>query len=307
MGSHAATCESCGRAIREAISLDRMSRDVRMQIEVSAEDEHLTDDELMASADGWEGHDAHLAACETCLAERDAIARFKKKSEPRDWMPLAIAATVTAIAITIFVRNRGPIETPIPPGVVTTSSSVVEPPPGPAVVSTRYARPEWDAWVADVKERRALPMPAIIAELRPKKSQLRGDGDNDDLRLSPDHAVVASARPQFQWARRKGASYSVILQDGDEIVESVALADPRWKPRHDLKRGREYLWQVELTIDGARSIYPKAPDPPARFRILEQSALDEIEDARKRYPDDCLLQTVILAKHGLRDETLVEL
>ncbi len=75
-------------------------------------------------------------------------------------------------------------------------------------------------------------------------------------------------------------------------------------PRQNLKRGREYLWQVETTIGDARSIYPKAPDPPARFRVLAQRALDEIDDVRKRYPNDPLLHAVILARHGLRDETL---
>jgi hypothetical protein len=106
---------------------------------------------------------------------------------------------------------------------------------------------------------------------------------------------------------RQGASYDVILRNGDELVESGALTDPRWKPRHELKRGCEYLWQVELTIDGVRALYPKAPDPPARFRVLEQSALDEIDDVRKRYPDDALLHAVILARHGLRTETLAAL
>jgi hypothetical protein len=306
VGGHAARCESCGRAVREALSLDRMSRDLRMQIEES-EPGHLSDDELMASADGWEGNDAHLAECRICLNELDAIKTFKKRLEPRDWMPITIAASITAIAITIFLLKRAPTAQPIPPRISTTSTGVVSPRPVPVAVAKGYGRPEWDAWVADVKSRRALPMPAVIAELRPKKSQLRGETDEDDLRLSPDQAIVASAQPQFRWAEKKGASYNVIVQNGDQIVESGALTESQWRPRHDLKRGREYLWQVELTIDGARSIYPKAPDPPARFRVLEQSALDEIDDARKRYPDDPLLHAVILARHGLRDETLTEL
>ena len=304
VGGHAATCESCGRAVDEALSIERMTRDVRTQFDAGHEPEHLSDEELMASADGSPRHDAHLQDCEVCRAEVDELLRFRSQMRPRRrWLPYAIAASVAAIALSVGVFNRE-TETPATPPRV---STVTVPPPAPVVASTGYGRPEWDAWVADVKTRRALPMPAVIAELRPRESQLRGGADDDDLRLSPDHSVVADPRPRFRWNGRPGASYDVILRDGDEIVESGPLTEPQWQPRHDLKRGHEYQWQVETTIDGVRSLYPKPPAPPARFRVLEQSAHDQIEEARKRYPDDALLHAVILARHGLRDEALAAL
>jgi hypothetical protein len=309
MGGHAATCEACGKAVREALSLGRMTGDLRIQLEAGHEPEHLSGDELMACADGTLRNDAHLQECEICRAEVEEIIRFKSAILPRvrrRWVPYAVAASIAAIALTIPMLDRAPRTPPATPPA-STSSSPALPEPVPVPVARGYGRPEWDAWVADVKVRRALPLPAIIAELRPQKTRLRGAAEEDDLRLSPDHAVVASTRPQFQWTKRQGASYSVILRNGDEIVESGTLTDPRWKPRHDLKRGREYLWQVELTIDTVRSIYPRAPDPPARFRVLAQSALDEIDDVRKRYPEDALLHAVILARHGLRTEALAAL
>lgn len=309
VGAHAATCEACGSAVGDALSLDRMTRDLRVQLEADPEPEHLSDDELMAYADGTSRNEAHLNECEICRAELDEILRFKRTIRPRPrrrWLPYAIAAAIAAIALTIPLLDRAP-DTPAPTPRHATTSNVPLPKPPPVAIAKGYGQPEWDAWVADAKTRRALPMPTIIAELQPQKSQLRGAAEEDDLQLSPDHAVIISTRPQFQWANRQGATYRVILRDGNDIVESGALRNPRWTPRHDLKRGHEYLWQVELTVDGARSTYPKPPDPPARFRVLEQSALDEIDAARKRYPDDALLHAVILARHGLRDETLAEL
>ena len=308
VGGHAATCEPCGRAVDEALSIERMTLDVRTQIDAGHDSEHLSDDELMASADGTSRNGAHLQECDVCRAEVDELLRFKSQLRPRRrWLPYAIAASIAAIALTGSLLNRTPDRAPDIPATPPRASTVMVSPAVPVVVATGYGRPEWDAWVTDVKARRALPMPAIIAELRPRESQLRGGSDEDDLRLSPDHAVVASPRPRFQWAKREGASYDVILRNGDEIVESGPLTDPRWQPRHDLKRGREYQWQVETTIDGVRAIYPKTPAPPARFRMLEQSAHDEIEEARKRYPDDPLLHAVILARYGLRDEALAAL
>lgn len=307
VGRHAATCEACGKEVGEMISLGRMTRDLRTQIEADGESEHLTDDELMACADGTSSDDAHLQECDVCRGEVDELIRWRSAARPRRrWIPYAIAASLAAIALMISMRDRSPV-TPATPPVVSTSPNVVPPRPPPAIVVTGYGRPEWDAWVADVKKRRALPMPAIIAELQSQASQLRGEAAEDDLRLSPNHAVVVSARPQLEWAKREGASFIVILRNGDDIVESDPLTESRWKPRQDLKRGRAYQWQVEMTIDGVRSLYPKAPVPPARFRVLEQKALDEIEDARKRYPEAFLLHAVILARHGLRNEALAAL
>ncbi|HEX7153235.1 MAG TPA: hypothetical protein VF618_17250 [Thermoanaerobaculia bacterium] len=309
VGGHAATCEACGRAVGEVVSPARMTRDLRVQLEAADDAGHLSDDELMAVADGTLHEDAHLNECEICRAEVAEIAEFRgamrrRRPARNGWMPYAVAASIAAFALTILLVDRVPRTPAAQPRAATTSSPVATESPRVVVAATDPARPEWESWVADVKARRALPVPAVIAELRPQKSLLRGGSEDEDLRLSPDQTVVSLTRPELRWASRAGASYSVILRDGDAIVESGALTDARWKPRHELKRGREYLWQVEVTAGGERSLYPKAPDPPARFRVLEQSALQKIDEVRKQHPEDALLHAVLLARHGLRDETL---
>lgn len=321
VGRHAAACESCGKAIAGALPAGRMTRDLRVQIEAGPEPEHLSGDELMACADGTLRDHPHLQECESCRAELDELLRFKSTMRPRTrrgWRPYAVAAAlaaaIAAIALTIPLANwtvdRAPRTPAPPPSVsphVSTGAAPVPPEPVPVPVATGYGRPEWDGWVAGIKTRRALSMPAVIASLRPQKTHLRGAAEEDDLRLSPDQTVVADPRPRFQWSKQQGASYNVILRNGAGIVESGALTDPHWTPPRELKHGREYQWQVEVTVDGVRSIYPKAPDPPARFRLLDESALAEIEEARKQHPEDALLHTVILARHGLRAETLAAL
>lgn len=286
VGAHAAGCEACSRILGEVRSLRQMARDVRIQFD--ADPEPLSGD------------------------EQEELLEFRRTMQrrPRPWIPYAIAASLAGIAVATAITlprlDRAPVG-PVPPPRHATSTGVIVPQPPTARVATTARRPEWETWVADVQARRALPIPAVLAGLRAGKTRLRGEGDEDDLRLSPDHAVVTSTRPPLQWSAREGAHYRVILRNGDAIVESDDLTTPEWKPRRDLQRGREYQWQVELTVDGVRSIYPKAPEPPARFRVLEQRALDEIEEVRTRHPDDALLQAVILAHHGLRTETLAAL
>lgn len=302
VGGHVATCDPCRKVVGEVVPLERMTRDLRVQIEADQESRHLSDEELMAHADGTLRNDAHLQECATCRDELDELLRFKSRMRPRrKWLPYAVAASIAAIVLSISLFDRAPDPAvPSPAG-----STVVTPaPPAPVAVNKGYGRPEWDAWVSEAKERRLLPVPAIYAELQRQKSQLRGGSEEDDLRLSPDQVVVLSAQPRFQWAGRAGASYNVILRNGDVIVESGTLTAPRWRPPQLLQRGREYLWQVEVAVDGAHSLYPKPPQPPARFRVLEQSAVDGIEDARDRYPEDDLLQAVVLSRHGLRSEAL---
>ncbi len=313
-GRHAAACPECGKAVGDALSIDRMMRDLRIQIEADPELDHLSQDALMALADGTIGTGerdearAHLEACQACRSELEELDGLKGliRSRPhprRRWPVYAVAASIAAIVLLLPLLNRRPGAPVLPPVPATSSQATATQPPS-VPETTRYARQDWERWVGEARKGRELPIPAIVAALRPPASSLRGPEEDDDLRLRPDGAVVAAVRPRLQWQRREGASYNVILQIGDRIVESGALADPAWTPPLDLKRGREYAWQVEVTMGGVRSLYPKAPQPPARFRVLEQRALDEIGEARKRYPDDPLLHAVLLARVGLQDEAL---
>src|SRR5687767_2173740 len=83
VGGHAATCDACGRAVGAALPVDRMTRDLRAQIDAGHEPEHLSDDELMAGADGTSRNDLHLQECDICRAEVDELRRFRSAMRPR--------------------------------------------------------------------------------------------------------------------------------------------------------------------------------------------------------------------------------
>ena len=85
------------------------------------------------------------------------------------------------------------------------------------------------------------------------------------------------------------------------------LTAAEWEPPFDLQRGREYAWQVESTVNGVRRLDPHAPDPPVRFRVLDEAAANELAKARREHPDDALLYAALAAQYGLREETLTAL
>lgn len=300
---HATICGECRQSLQGLLPVDRVVRDLRLQIEAENA-EHLSSESLMAFADETllgtelEAAGLHLQECEICAGEVDEIRRLRiLLPRRRSWIPYAVAASVAVIAaagLLVMQRHTAPPPAPAPVR--------------PAVpVQQSYEHSTWSEWVAEARNRQELPVPSILAELRGSKTQLRGSAEGD-AGLEPDKIVVASARPQFRWsAPGRGATYKVILKSGRTVVESEALTEPRWTPSTDLKRGGEYEWQVEVTHGSDRRVFPRPPDPPARFRVLGQSDADEIKTAQERHPDDALLHVVIMARYGLRDEALAAL
>jgi len=296
---HAAVCDECRQSLEGLLPVGRVAGDLRLQIEAE-EDDHLWPESIVAYADATlageelEAARRHLPDCERCAREVDEIRRLAMPPPARrSWkIFLALAASVAVVAAAgLLVMQR---DTPAPPA------------PARQVVRVRqgYERSTWSEWVVEARRTRAFAVPAVFAGLRGSTTQLRGAQDGH-AELAPDRIVVASARPQLRWSvPGRGATYKVILKSGRSIVESESLAEPRWTPSGDLQRGGEYEWQVEVARGGDRRVYPRPPNPPARFRVLGQAAADEIATAREQHPTDALLHAAILAHYGLRDEAL---
>ena len=69
-----------------------------------------------------------------------------------------------------------------------------------------------------------------------------------------------------------------------------------------LKRGRVYSWEVTAIKEGREITSPVAPSPPARFKVLDQARLDELERARRTYAGSHLLLGVLYANIGLVED-----
>jgi len=293
---------------QEIDRLRRMAADVRLQIE--AEDAgHLDPDQQMAYCDGLlrgdelEAARDHVEGCDGCRADIAELSAFRDSLRKPHWIRYAIAASVAAIALLgVLVFRQQPVRHHPPIAHRAT--------PAPVAVTTRpaapsYGRAEWDRLIVDVSATRRLAMPAVLASLQPPRSHFRSATQDDDARLEPDGIVVESARPRFSWRGEPDARYVVVLAlEGDKVVESEPLSEPAWRASSALKRGRDYAWQLEVVTGKGRVV---RPNPPARFRVLDAGAAAEIADARRLYPDDHLLQAILLAHHGLRGDAEREL
>ena len=221
-------------------------------------------------------------------AENDDLDQSRSAvAKPSLWYLAASLAAIALLGIVFALRRPSTPAVPPPPAIVTTTTQ-------PRPTATSHGRADWDRWVAEALAARRLTVSSMVADLQPRPAQYRG-ARTTDRQLQPNGRVVESTRPLLSWKKIEGdVTYNVVLAiDEDRIIESGPLSMPQWQPPNDLERGREYSWQVEV----ASTI-----TPAARFRVIDPKALAEIDSARAKFPNDFLLQAVLLARHGLTHE-----
>jgi len=128
--------------------------------------------------------------------------------------------------------------------------------------------------------------------------------------LSPLGQVVRSQQPTFRWQTVPGAqSYKIFVTDADlnEVATSPALNATEWRITQPLKRGGIYSWQVTALRNGVAISSPVLPAPQAKFRILDRSTLDMMEQAERAEPHSHLTRGVLYAEAGMLDKAEEEL
>jgi hypothetical protein len=127
--------------------------------------------------------------------------------------------------------------------------------------------------------------------------------------LSPTDVVIETDRPAFRW-RGLEAAHDYIVTVYDDKLRKVATSGPvngtEWTTPTALERGVIYSWQISALKDGERVVSPKPPLPEARFRILDQAAVDTLAKLKKSAGGSHLVLGVFYWKHGLIHESLRE-
>lgn len=260
--------------------------------------------ELFAFADGTLPAEAraeverHLANCATCREDVDDALRTRRAVTRHRWsyrVPASIAASL-ALLLGAYALLR-PTTPNVPPRPYTVAIA-------PAPVG--YGRADWTVLVATARASGTIVVPAMLEPLRGTVDALRGRSTSAHAELQPVGVVVESTRPTFTWPRAKRASYVVTVADGDEVVaRSPVLHVAQWTPADPLRRGRTYVWQVELRESQTRLPSPEAP--PAIFRVLDETLVRELDEAHRRFPDDRLLLGLLYARAGVVDRAREEL
>ena len=168
--------------------------------------------------------------------------------------------------------------------------------------------PGYQQMIRNALSSRRLEKPPLLAELaRPDSSYMRGGG-NQGARFSvikPVGIVMLSDRPTFRWSPLEGAAgYVVEVYDAKlrQIITSPQLADTSWTAPQSLKRGGIYSWQVTAIKGGEEFSSPRPPAPQAKFRILDETLANELDQARRAYASSHLTLALLYTKVGLLDD-----
>lgn len=123
--------------------------------------------------------------------------------------------------------------------------------------------------------------------------------------LDPIDMVVETDLPTFRWRALEGAEhYIVTIYDMKlrQVRTSGPVSGTAWTTSSSLERGVTYSWQISALKDGETVVSPKPPLPEARFRILDQRAVNALAKLKAVVGNSHLAMGVFYWKQGLLED-----
>jgi hypothetical protein len=313
---HLAGCDECREAFARLLDVERSLGSLIQSLEQDAV-EHLTYEQVRIFAEGKllpSDAVAHVKVCASCTAEVQDLKLFIEETtiEPRkifrvkSWMYGAVAAAIL-IACGIGVQhfslnslNR-----------MQESSSAVP-------VALQPSKPmipqEYQDLLAETAASGRLPVPIDVTGKQETETLLGTPSSESAFRLlSPVNVTIMSDRPVFRWEpthnSKNAVTYSVAIYDRSyqKIAESQPTTSTEWQIESPLKRGYVYRWF--LTVRSAHTVV-RIPVPPQRevdFKVMEQTAENQLQTDQSKYGDNHLLMAVLFARAGDLDSAKREL
>jgi hypothetical protein len=90
------------------------------------------------------------------------------------------------------------------------------------------------------------------------------------------------------------------------VSSSPQITSLSWTTTTALPRGHIYSWQVKATKEGQETTSPRPPAPQAKFRVLDQSRVNELTRAKRAYGSSHLTLGLLYAEAGLVREAEAE-
>ena len=316
VAEHLQQCAECSMTARRGEPAARAAAGLASDLALGRAEQPPVETTLTAYVDGtlpqaeMDAVEEHLGLCVRCREDVDdlrATERAMARRPRRWWVGGAIAAAALLAVIGALLLSRREPSSPARPQVVQTTN----PPRAttmPVPPRKTYERAEWRTAVNEALRTGTLQMPAALAALQLAPDVLRAGSAGETERLAPVRTIVETTRPQFRWTSVTDGTYLISVFDEETLVaESGALNEPHWKPVKDLPRGRVYQWEVEVRSGDDTRTIPAPPAPPALFRVLDEAASADLQQARALHGDDPLLLGVLYARYGLREDAEREL
>ena len=239
------------------------------------------------------------------------------------------AATACLILIVFSLRTRTPIPMAQVEAPLRSAPGDAAAPSSPARVAIRDGNRQFaisadgkvagldglpDRFRASVEKAltaQRVDVPRAVGDLAGKRSVLLGPGGAQasvEL-LEPVGTVVETQRPVFRWTAVTGAEYQVGVYDSQfqQAAASDWIRDPEWRPAGDLRRGVRYFWQLTVRRSGNEFTVPEAPEPEARFQVVDAASESDLVRLRATWRDSHLVMGVAYARAGLLNEARQEL
>ena len=276
--------------------------------------------------------DDHVAECAVCRAQlqsmgtvslaadawRSALAEDRNRTAAprRMWLGLAAAAAIIAVVTTVLL-TRQPERLQVKPSP---GSTTRVPPHEDATIrddgvtfhlsadGTVAALNATAAGTLQQLRRGVIPGATIAVQFAPQAERLRGGRPESGLAVTGPFGVIADDQPEFAWRDDDDpAKYKVDVVDLSyrRIAGSGEIAKRTWRPAKPLPRNITLEWQVTRHRGGRTSVSPEPPDPPARFRVISDSASHELRDAQAKRSH--LLAALVYAREGMIDDAHGEL
>jgi hypothetical protein len=159
--------------------------------------------------------------------------------------------------------------------------------------------------VKDALRTERVKLPASLREVRSQSGTLMGGSQTEFSVRVPVGIVIETDRPTFRWtALDGGASYTVTVYDSNlsKVAESDPLTSTEWTLPSALARGRTYIWQVRATKEGQQVVAPSPAAGRAKFKVLEQSKVEQIALAKQSGSKSHLVMGLLYAEAGLLSE-----
>lgn len=279
----------------------------------------------------------HLDSCDACRAELEDIRTLQsdlssfQRSEPirheperrkrrssGSKLPVVVSAAtvvVATVAAILWWEHKKPQTNKTSP----VASVVAQTTATPAAVSTQardtHLADNITAHSNDVKptasatiQHSKLEPPKDVARPRtPVSSEAHGGF----ALLGPFGKTIPETRPEFTWQPLPGAiGYTVsIVDEGLHPVQhSPGLRATAWRPRHPLRPGETYLWQVTATLHGGSKVVASEPSlSETALRITPPRLTDEMERFKQGHQDAHLVLGALYAQAGMLTESAEEL
>ena len=278
----------------------------------------------------------HLESCDACRAELEDIRTLQsdlssfQRTEPirreperrrrrrNPALPLVVSGAtvlVAAVSTILWWEHRKP-RTHI---ISTPTAAVAQTTTAPAVVSTQTRDTHLANVITAVPNDVRPAAPAAIQHGKPQPpaeaSRPRGpvasDAHTGFALLGPFGKSIAETRPEFTWQPLPGAiGYTVsIVDEGLHPVQhSPGLRATNWRPRHPLRPGQTYLWQVTATLHGGTKVVASEPSlSETALRINLPKLPDDMERFKQGHQDAHLILGALYAQAGMLTESAEQL